>query len=124
MLRIMVVGLVAVAVGAVGGLILFSQASIEAAHSTVTIDRTTTSAPLSLAPSSAPAALQRTRTAPLPISTEVPLPVQEVTSADEAPEHASSNRRRHRLMARPAPAGVVHYRRGYGSADDDDGEDD
>ena len=123
MLRIMVAGLVAVVVGAVGGLILFPQVSVEAAHSTVTIDRTTTSAPLILAPSSAPAAIQRTGAAPLPRSTEGPLPVQEVTSADESPEHASSNRRRHRLTARPAPAGVVLYRRGYGSADDD-GEDD
>jgi hypothetical protein len=124
MFRIMVAGLLAVVVGAAGGLILFQQASVEAGHSTVTIDRTTTSAPLSLAPTSAPAAIQRTRTVPLPISTEVPLPVQEVTSADETPEHASSNRRRHRLTARSAPAGVVHYRRSYGSADDDDGEDD
>jgi len=123
MLRIMVAGLVAVVVGAVGGLILFPQVSVEAAHSTVTIDRTTTSAPLILAPSSAPVAIQRTGAAPLPRSTEGPLPVQEVTSADELPEHASSNRRRHRLTARPAPAGVVLYRRGYGSADDD-GEDD
>jgi hypothetical protein len=123
MLRIMVAGSVAVAVGAVGGLILFPQASLEAARSTVTIDRTTTSAPLALAPSSAPMAIERTRTAPLPISTEVPVPVQEVTSADETPEHVSGNKRRLRLTARSAPAGVVHHRREYGSADDD-GDDD
>jgi hypothetical protein len=123
MLRIMVAGSVAVAVGAVGGLILSPQASVEAVHSTVTFDRTTTSAPLVLVPSSAPAAIERTRTASLPISSEVPVPVQEVTSADETPEHASGNKRRHRLIARSAPAGAVHYRRGYGSADDD-GDDD
>jgi hypothetical protein len=123
MLRIMFAALVAVAVGAVGGLFLSLLASIEPAHSTVTIDRTTTSAPLVLVPSSAPAAIERTRTAPLSISTEAPLPVREVTSADELPEHASGNKRRHRLITRSAPAGVVHYRRGYGSADDD-GDDD
>jgi len=122
MLRFVVAGLVAVAAGAVGGVILSPQASVEAAHSTVTIDRTTTSAPLVLVPSSAPAAIERTRTAPMPISTEVPLPVREVTSADEMPEHVSGNKRRHRLTARSAPR-VVHYRRGYASADDD-GDDD
>ena len=123
MLRIMFAGLVAVAVGGVGGLILSPLASVEAAHSTVTIDRTITSAPLVLVPSSAPAAIERTRTAPLSTSTEVPPPVREVSSADKLPEHASGNRRRHRLITRSAPAGVVHYRRGYGSADED-GDDD
>ena len=123
MLRIMFAGLVAVAVGGVGGLILSPLASVEAAHSTVTIDRTITSAPLVLVPSSAPAAIERTRTAPLSTSTEVPPPVREVSSADNLPEHASGNRRRHRLITRSAPAGVVHYRRGYGSADED-GDDD
>jgi hypothetical protein len=123
MLRIMVAGLVAVAVGAVGGLILSPQASIEAVHSTVTIDRTTTSAPLVNLPSSPPAAIERARTAPLPNATEVPLPVREVTSADEMPERASASKRRHRLIARSAPAGVVHYRRVHRS-DDDDGDDD
>jgi hypothetical protein len=122
MLRIMVAGLVAVAVGAVCGLILSPQASVEAARPTVTIDRTSTGAPLVLVPSSAPAAIERTRSAPLPIPNEVPLPAHEVTSADETPEHASSNRRRHRLTARSAPAGVVQ--RGYRSADDDDGDED
>jgi hypothetical protein len=72
-----------------------------------------------LVASSTPAAIERTRTAPLPVSTEVPVPVQAATSADETPEHASGSKRRHRLTARSAPAGVVHYRRGYGSADDD-----
>src|SRR5215813_5429852 len=124
MLRIMVAGLVAVAVGAVCGLILSPQASVEAVHATVTIDRTSTGAQLVLVPSSTPAAIERTRSAPLPIPTEVPLPAHEVTSADETPEHASSNRRRDRLTARSAPAGVVHYRRGYRSADDDDGDED
>jgi hypothetical protein len=123
MLRIMVAGLVAVAVGAVGGLILSPQASIEAVHSTVTIDRTTTSAPLVMLPSSPPAAVERARTAPLPNASEVPLPVRQATSADEMPEHATANKRRHRLIARSAPAGVVHYRRVYRS-DDDDGDDD
>ena len=123
MLRIMFAGLVAVAVGGVGGLILSPLASVEAAHSTVTIDWSITSAPLVLVPSSAPAAIERTRTAPLSTSTEVPPPVREVSSADNLPEHASGNRRRHRLITRSAPAGVVHYRRGYGSADDD-GDDD
>ncbi|HET6928646.1 MAG TPA: hypothetical protein VFI48_17480, partial [Hyphomicrobiaceae bacterium] len=85
MLRIMVAGLVAVAVGAVGGLILSPQASIEAVHSTVTIDRTTTSAPLVMLPSSPPAAVERARTAPLPNASEVPLPVRQATSADEMP---------------------------------------
>jgi hypothetical protein len=123
MLRILVAGLVAVAVGAVGGLILSPQASIEAVHSTVTIDRTTTSAPLVNLPSSPPAAIERARTAPLPTATEVPLSVREVTSADEMPERASGNKRRNRLIARSAPAGVVHHRRVYRS-DDDDGDDD
>jgi hypothetical protein len=123
MLRIMVAGLVAVAVGAVGGLILSPQTSFEAARPTVTIDRTATSAPVVLVPSSAPAEVERTRSASLPISTEVPLPVHEVTSADETPERASSNRRRHRLSARPALAGVVHHRRQFGSEDDDSDDD-
>jgi hypothetical protein len=117
MLRIMAAGLVAVAVGTVGGLILCPQASGEAVYSTVTFDLTTTSAPQ--VPSFAPVAIERTRTAPLPISTEVSVPVQEVTSADEKPKHAAGNKRRNRLTARSAPPGVVHHRRGYGSADDD-----
>jgi hypothetical protein len=123
MLRIMVAGLVAVAVGAVGGLILSPPASIEAVHATVTIDRTSTSAPLVNLPSSPPAAIERARSAPLPNATEVSLPVRAVTSADEMPEHASANKRRHRLIARSAPAGVVHTPRVYRS-DDDDGDDD
>jgi hypothetical protein len=123
MLRIMVAGVAAVAVGALGGLTLSPQASVESAHSIVTIDTTSTSAPPVLVPSSAPEAIEQTRTAPLPISSELPLPIHEVTSADEPAEHARGHKRRHRSTPRSAPAEVVHRRKGYGSADDD-GDDD
>jgi hypothetical protein len=62
MLRIMVAGVAAVAVGALGGLTLSPQASVESAHSIVTIDTTTTSAPPVSVPSSAPEAIEQTRT--------------------------------------------------------------
>lgn len=122
MLRIMVAGVAAVAVGTLGGLMLSPPASVESAHSMVTIDTTGTSVSPVPVPSSTPQAIGRRLIAPLPTSTELP-PVHEVTAADEPPEQARRHKRRLRSTAQSAPTGVVHHRREYGSADED-GDDD
>ena len=122
MLRIMLAGVAAVAAGTLGGLMLCSQASVESAHSMVTIDTTSTSASPVPVPSSTPQAIERSRIVPLPISTALP-PVHEVTAADEPFEQARRHKRRLRATARSAPIGVVHHRREYGSADEDGDED-
>jgi len=65
MLRVMAAGVVAIAVGAMGGLIFSPQAAVESTHSIVAIDTTAASAPLASLPGSVSDAAERTRTAAL-----------------------------------------------------------
>ena len=64
MLRILVAGVAAVAIGTLGGLMLSPQTSVGSAHSMVTIDTTSTSASPVPVPSSTPLPIEQTRSAP------------------------------------------------------------
>src|SRR5215471_8364271 len=100
MLRIMAAGVVAIAVGAMGELILSPQAVVESTHSIVAIDTTAASAPLASLPGSVSDAAERTRTAALSRPSEPPPPVHEAAKADEPLAQVSAHKRAHRSTAR------------------------
>jgi hypothetical protein len=119
MLRITVAGVAAVAVGALAGLILSPEASVETAHSIVTIDTSTTSPALMSVPSSDEDATEPARNTHSSVYTKPPARVREVIPVDVPPADSKGQTVRHKSAARSTPAGIPHRRRGAEPTDDD-----